>query len=44
MAMASFYLKGRFKDEDKKISFDMKFVNEDGVWKILGLNVKNKGE
>jgi hypothetical protein len=38
------YLKGRFKDEDKKISFDLKFVNEDGVWKILGLNVKYKGE
>jgi len=37
-------LTGRFKDEDKKISFDLKFVNEDGVWKILGLNVKYKGE
>jgi len=37
-------LTGRFKDEDKKISFDLKFVHEDGVWKILGLNVKYKGE
>ena len=36
-------LTGRFKDEDKKISFDLKFVNEDGMWKILGLNVKYKG-
>lgn len=35
-------LQGRFKDDKKKIRFDLKFVKEDGAWKILGLNVKYK--
>jgi hypothetical protein len=35
-------LQGRFKDDEKKIRFDLKFVKEDGAWKILGLNVKYK--
>jgi hypothetical protein len=29
---------------DEIDSSKLKFVNEDGVWKILGLNVKYKGE
>ena len=33
-------LQGRFKDEDKKIRFDLKFVHEDGAWKMVGLNVE----
>jgi hypothetical protein len=37
-------LQGRFKDDEKKIRFDLKFVLEDGAWKILGLNVKYKEE
>ena len=37
-------LQGRFKDEDKKIRFDLKFVQEDGAWKMLGLNVGYKEE
>jgi hypothetical protein len=37
-------LKGRFKDEDKRIRFDLKFVKEEGVWKVVGLNVNYKEE
>jgi hypothetical protein len=38
------HLNGRFKDEEKKVRFDLKFVKEDGAWKILGLNVRYKEE
>ena len=37
-------LKGRFKDDEKKIRFDLKFVKEDGVWRLLGINVNYKEE
>jgi hypothetical protein len=37
-------LKGRFKDDDKKIRFDLKFVKEDDVWRLLGINVNYKEE
>ena len=35
-------LQGRFKDDEKRIRFDLKFLQEDGIWKILGINVKYK--
>jgi len=35
-------LKGRFKDDDKRIRFDLNFVNEGGSWKMLGINVNYK--
>jgi hypothetical protein len=37
-------LKGKFKDDDKRIRFDLKFVNEEGAWKMLGINVNYKEE
>jgi major membrane immunogen (membrane-anchored lipoprotein) len=35
-------LKGRFKDDAKKVRFDLKFVQDDGTWKLLGINVSYK--
>ena len=35
-------LVGSFKDDDKKIRYDLKFVKNDGVWKLLGLNLDYK--
>jgi hypothetical protein len=37
-------LKGRFKDDDKRISFDLKFVKNEAVWKLLGIAVNYKSE
>ena len=37
-------LKGRFKDDEKRISFDLKFVKNDAVWKLLGIAVNYKSE
>lgn len=37
-------LKGRFKDDEKKIRFDLQFVDEGGAWKLVGLNVNYKEE
>jgi major membrane immunogen (membrane-anchored lipoprotein) len=36
------YLKGRFKDDEKKLRFDLKFVEGDGMWRLLGINVSFK--
>lgn len=38
------YLKGRFKDDEKRIRFDLKFVQEGSVWRLLGINVGYKEE
>jgi hypothetical protein len=35
-------IKGKFKDDEKRIRFDLKFVNEQGTWKLLGINVAYK--
>jgi opacity protein-like surface antigen len=35
-------LKGRFKDDEKRIRFDLNFVYEDGSWKLLGIEVDYK--
>jgi hypothetical protein len=32
------------KDDEKRIRFDLKFVKEDDVWKILGINMNYKEE
>lgn len=37
-------LKGRFKDDEKKIRFDLQFVDEGGAWKLVGINVNYKEE
>lgn len=37
-------LKGRFKDDEKKVRFDLQFIDEDGAWKLVGLNVNYKEE
>lgn len=37
-------LKGRFKDDEKKIRFDLQFVDEGGAWKLVGINVDYKQE
>ena len=37
-------LKGKFKDDERRIRFDLKFVNEEGDWKMLGINVNYKEE
>lgn len=37
-------LKGRFKDDEKKVRFDLQFIDEDGAWKLIGLNVDYKQE
>lgn len=37
-------LKGRFKDDEKRIRFDLQFVDEGGAWKLVGLNVNYKEE
>ena len=37
-------LKGKFKDDDKRIRFDLKFVHEVGAWKLVGINVNYKEE
>jgi len=37
-------LKGKFKDDEKRIRFDLKFVNEEGAWKMVGINVNYKEE
>ena len=37
-------LKGRFKDDEKKVRYDLKFIQEDGAWKLIGLNVDYKQE
>ncbi len=36
------HLQGRFKDDDKKIRYDLKFLHEAGAWKLVGINVKYK--
>jgi hypothetical protein len=35
-------LVGMFKDDDKKIKYDLKFVKNDGIWRLLGINVNYK--
>lgn len=35
-------LKGRFKDETRRIRYDLKFVREDNIWKLVGINVGYK--
>ena len=35
-------LVGMFKDDDKKIQYDLKFVKNDGIWRLLGINVNYK--
>jgi hypothetical protein len=35
-------LKGRFKDDTRRIRFDLKFIREDNAWKLVGLNVNYK--
>jgi hypothetical protein len=35
-------LKGRFKDETRRIRFDLKFIREDNFWKLVGINVAYK--
>lgn len=37
-------LRGRFKDDEKRISFDLKFVKNDAIWKLLGITVNYKSE
>ena len=37
-------LKGRFKDDEKRIRFDLKYVEDGGVWKMVGINVNYKEE
>ena len=37
-------LKGRFKNDEKKIRYDLNFVYQDGTWKLLGLVVDYKQE
>ena len=37
-------LKGKFKDDEKRIRFDLRFVNEEGGWKMLGITVNYKEE
>ena len=37
-------LRGKFKDDERRIRFDLKFVNEEGDWKMLGINVNYKEE
>ncbi len=37
-------LKGRFKDDEKRIRFDLNFIDEGGVWKLIGISVNYKGE
>ena len=37
-------LKGKFKDDDKQIRFDLKFVQEGEIWKMIGINVNYKAE
>ena len=37
-------LKGKFKDDEKRIRFDLKFVHEVGAWKLVGINVNYKEE
>lgn len=38
------HLEGRFKDNSKRIRYDLNFVYEEGAWKLLGINVKYKQE
>jgi hypothetical protein len=35
-------LKGRFKDDTRRIRYDLKFVHEENAWKMLGINVDYK--
>ena len=35
-------LKGRFKDDTRRIRYDLKFVREDNSWKLIGINVGYK--
>ena len=35
-------LKGRFKDETRRIRFDLKYIREDNAWKLVGINVGYK--
>jgi hypothetical protein len=37
-------MKGKFKDDDKRIGFDLKFVDENGTWKMIAINVTYKEE
>lgn len=37
-------IKGRFKDDEKRIRFDLQYVNEEGGWKMIGINVNYKEE
>ena len=37
-------LVGMFKDDDKKIQYDLKFVKNDGVWRLLGINLNYKNK
>ena len=37
-------LKGKFKDDTKQIRFDLKYVQEGELWKLIGINVNYKGE
>ena len=37
-------LRGRFKDDEKRIRFDLNFIDEGGVWKLLGISVNYRGE
>jgi hypothetical protein len=35
-------LKGRFKDDTRRIRYDLKFIREDNSWKLVGINVGYK--
>ena len=37
-------LKGRFKDDEKRIRFDLKYIQESGIWKMVDINVNYKEE
>ena len=37
-------LKGRFKDDEKRIGYDLNYVYQDGAWKLLGISVNFKQE
>ncbi len=36
------HLIGAFKDDEKRVNYDLKFIPNNGAWKILGLNVRYK--
>jgi hypothetical protein len=38
------HMLGKFKNDDKKINFELKFLYEAGLWKVVGINVKYNEE